>query len=140
MRLVVPQSSDQNREFATWAAKELDVTFAEPFLAMAVVDARPVIVGAVVLNNYDGHNIDLSGVGVGAFTPSIVRHLARYVFNERGCSCVTMKTKGSNKKTKKLLAKHFRYVGFLPKGYGQDDAVLYCATREIGRASCRERV
>lgn len=130
MRLHTPASPQENRQIAEWAAKELGVTFAEPFLALAVVDVRPEIIGAVVLNNYDGHNIDLSGVGEGAFTPAVVRHLARYVFNERGCARVTLKTKRSNSRARKLLGKHFTYEATLKRGFGSEDALLFRMLRD----------
>src|SRR6185295_7463861 len=100
--LMNPDGAEQNRAFAEWAAKQLGVTFAEPFLCMAIVDGRSSLIGAVVLNNYDGHNVDLSGVGEGAFTPSVVRSLASHVFNQLGCSRVTLKTRRSNKTARKL--------------------------------------
>lgn len=130
MRLVTPQSPEQNREFATYAAKELGVTFSEPCLAMAIVDHRQVIIGAVVLNNFDGNNVDLSGVGIGAFTPSVVRGLARYVFIERGCSRVTLKTRRSNKTARKILGKHFHYETTLRLGFGSEDALQFRMCRD----------
>lgn len=130
MQLLAPETPDQNRSFAEWAAQQLEVTFAEPFLCMAIVDARPHIIGAVVLNNFDGHNIDLSGIGEGAFTPRVVRSLASHVFNVLGCSRVTLKTRRSNKLARKLLTKHFKFEAYLKKGFGNEDAIQYRMCRD----------
>ncbi len=130
MRLVAPDGAEQSRHFANFAAQELGVTFAEPFLAFAVVDARPVVIGAIVMNNYDGNNIDLSGVGLGAFTPSVVRGLADYVFHKLGCSRVTLKTRRSNKVARKLLGKHFHFEATLKGGFGSEDAFQFRMCRD----------
>lgn len=128
--LVTPSTPEDNRGIATWAAKELGVTFAEPFLSLGVYDARRVIIGAIVLNNYDGHNVDMSGTGVGAFTPSVVRSIANYIFNELGCCRITLKTRRSNRKARKLLGRHFVYEATLKRGFGDEDALQFRMCRD----------
>lgn len=130
MNLIAPHDPQQNREFAEWAAKELNVTFSEPFLAYAIVDARTVIIGAVVLNNYDGFNVDLSGVGEGAFTPRIVRSIASHVFDELKCARITLKTRRSNKVARKLLGRHFKFEVTLRHGFGTEDAFQFRMCRD----------
>lgn len=130
MRLLSPDGADQNRSFAEWTAKQLGVSFSEPFLCMAIVDGRSSMIGGVVLNNFDGHNIDLSGAGEGAFTPSIVRSLASHVFKELGCSRVTLKTRRSNKTARKLLGRHFKFEATLKHGFGTEDAFQFRMCRD----------
>lgn len=128
--LVSPDGAEQNRAFADWAAKQLNVSFAEPFLCMAVVDGKSNLIGAVVLNNYDGNNVDLSAVGEGAFAPSIVRELSAYVFRKLGCSRVTLKTRRSNKTARKILGRHFKFEATLKSGFGTEDAYQFRMCRD----------
>ncbi len=129
MRLVAPDGVEQNRAFATLAAQQLNMTFAEPFAAYSIMDG-PETVGAVVLNNYDGHNVDLSGAGSGAFTPSVIRSLAAHVFGELKCARVTLKTRRSNKAVRKLLNRHFKFEAVLRLGYGDEDAFQFRMCRD----------
>lgn len=129
--LVAPKTPDENRAIAEWAAKQIGVTFAEPFLSFGVYDGRGVLIGAVVFNNYDGFNVDLSGAGEGAFTPSVVRAISKYVFDDLGCCRVTLKTRRSNRTVRKLLGKHFRYESTKRWGFGVgDDALVFRMCRD----------
>lgn len=130
MRLYVPRDERENEQIAAWLGGELKVTFAPPYMALASVDARGVIIGAIVLNNFDGANIDLTGAGQGAFMPKIVRGIARYVFNQLGCYRVTLKTRRSNKAARKLLNRHFKYEATLRHWFGMEDAFQFRMCRD----------
>lgn len=131
MRLHVPTNAEENRKIAAWAGAELNETFAPPYIALASVDQRNTIIGVIVLNNYSpGGNIDLTGVGQGAFTPSIVRSIARYVFNQLNCSRVTLRTRRSNHRTRKLLKRHFIQEMALKNWFGNEDAFQFRICRD----------
>ena len=130
MRLHVPQSDHENLRIAGWAAAELKVTFAPPYIALASVDHRNTICGVVVLNNFDGCNIDLTAVGEGAFTLSIVRQIVDYVFNRLKCSRITVKTRRSNHRVRKLLKKHSTFEAVLKHWFGDEDAFQFRMCRD----------
>lgn len=130
MRLYIPVNDGENTVIAGWAGAELNVTFAPPYVALASIDHRNQIIGAVVLNNFDAANIDLTAVGEGAFTPSVVRQLCLYVFGKLGCSRVSFKTRRSNHKTRKLLKKHATFEAMLKNWFGDEDAFQFRLCRD----------
>jgi RimJ/RimL family protein N-acetyltransferase len=130
MRLHIPQSSEENELIAAWAAAELKVTFAPPYIALASVDHRGTIIGVAVLNNFDCSNIDVTGIGEGAFTPSVIRSLAHYIFIQLNCSRVTLRTRRSNHRARRMLAKHFKPEATLKSWFGTEDAFQFRMCRD----------
>lgn len=99
------------------ASQWLGVKFSEPCIGLLVLDdenKRPA--GAVVLNNYSERNIDVSVVGLGCWTPQVIRDLARYVFVKLKCRRVTAVTRASNLKA--MLA--LESLGFVQEGVAPD--------------------
>ncbi len=130
MRLYVPQNPEENREIAAWLGAQLEVTFSPPYLALGVLDDSGGKAGAALFNNFDCANIDLTGAGAGAFTPAIVRALARYVFVQLNCSRVTLRTRRSNRHARKLLARHFKFEVTLKNWFGEEDAFQFRMCRD----------
>jgi RimJ/RimL family protein N-acetyltransferase len=125
-----PRNDEENRQIAAWVGAELGVTFAPPFFAVASLDHRGVIIGAVVLNNYDAANIDLTAAGEGAFTPSVVRQVCSFVFDHLGCVRITAKTRRSNHRVRKLLKKHAVFEAMLRNWFGDEDAFQFRMCRD----------
>lgn len=130
MRFHIPQTEQENQKIAAWAGAELRVTFAPPYIALASVDHRNTIIGVIVLNNFDGSNIDLTAVGVGGFAPSTVRHIVDYVFVKMQCSRMTLKTRRSNHRVRKILKKHFTFEAVLKNWFGNEDAFQFRMCRD----------
>lgn len=130
MMLFSPETEQQNHIIAGWLGARLGVTFAPPYLALASLDHRGEIIGAIVLNNFDGTNIDLTGAGEGGFMPSIVRGVARYIFDQLGCARVTLRTRKSNKQTRRLLNRHFKFEVVLKSWFGNEDAYQFRMCRD----------
>lgn len=130
MRLHVPQNDAENDGIAVWAGNELRVTFAPPYMALASLDHRGMIVGAVILNNYSGANVDLTAVGPGSFGPSMVRQISSYVFDQLTCSRVTLRTRRSNHRVRKLLGRHFKFETPNRNWFGDEDALQFRMCRD----------
>lgn len=130
MTIYSPRSEAENLRIAGFAGSELGVTFAPPYLALASIDHRGAIIGVIVLNNFDGSNIDLTGVGRGGFTPSVVRAISEHIFIRMKCSRVTMKTRRSNHRVRKLLKKHFTFEAVLKNWFGDEDAFQFRMCRD----------
>lgn len=115
-----------NLEASVWAGIELKTTFAAPFIGFTVKDG-PAIVGAVIFNGWTDHNIDMTGVGMGCWSPKVIRYLARYCFRTLGVKRVSAQTRASNTKAQHALES----MGFQREGFCEDwfpdgePAVLY---------------
>ena len=100
----------------------LKCSFADPMIGL-VIERDETIVGAVVLNNYTPNcNIDLSAVGKGVWTPTIVRSVFRYCFQR--VKRVTAVTRVDNSTAIKSLTKiGFKQEGILRDYFPEGDAV-----------------
>lgn len=111
------------------AERVLGVKFSHPMVGMVIRDDAGRGRGVVIFNNWNGTNIDMTGVGMGCWTPSVIRSLARYVFHQLGAARVTSHTRQSNGKAIRAL----RAMGFKPEGraedwFGNEHAVVYGLT------------
>lgn len=96
------------------------------------------LVGAAILQEYNGHNVELSYYGPGGLSPSLIRKLARLLFWNYKVQRVTVRTRRKNKCITRAITKFgFAYEGVMKRFYGPhkaDDAVLYGLMREnLGR-------
>lgn len=107
--------------------------FTPPVTTFALVDEDH-IVGAVVFNDYNGSNIELSSVtdGPQPFGRGMLRAVFHYPFKQLGCRRVTAKTRSGDQRTRRLI----RRLGFKPEGKmiayypetesaEEDDAMVY---------------
>ena len=89
---------------AKWAESRLRAKFNPPRIAMGIVDGSGVLVGAAIWNAYqEKGNVELSYVGPGTLSRTVMRKLAKFAFGDLGASRVTLKTSRKNDVTKKLL-------------------------------------
>lgn len=102
-----------------------------PFVGLVVRDGSQIPAGAVIVNNYDGPNCDVTFVGRRCWTVGVMRDLARYIFGRLGCKRVTAKTRPSNAAARRALEKvGFRLEGELRAGFGTENALVYGLTAD----------
>lgn len=103
----------------------LGVTLSPPFIGLCVMDGEKVK-GVVVFNDYTGANIEMTGVGTGCWSPSIIRDLARYCFKQLGCRRVTARTAVSNAKAIRALERiGFQREGLARQWFDGEDAIVF---------------
>ncbi len=124
-----------DREVADWAGAQLGVQFAEPFVAVGVLNASGDLVGASVFGDYyKGGTIEWTYVGEGTLRPSMLRDLAQYCFVQLAASRVTAKTRRSNKLVRRLLPKAgFSFETTQKRYFGphkDDDALVFVLHKE----------
>ena len=81
--------------------------------------------GAVIFNDYDACNVEVTCVGHG-WTRGVIREIARYCFTDLMCARVSITTRASNDLVKGLAER----LGGKPEGikrryYGDEDAAMY---------------
>ena len=78
-------------EVKAWAGGLFGVTFREPSFALGVLNGHGKLVGAVIYNNYEAANVEMSIVGPRrAFYRGVCREIFSYAFDELGVSRVTL--------------------------------------------------
>jgi hypothetical protein len=108
------------------AGETLRTTFAQPMVGLVVRDDAGAYCGAFIINNYDGVNADMTGVGRGCWSPRVARDLARYYFGKLGCVRVTARTRASNASAIRACERlGFKREGVLRNGFGDEDALLF---------------
>ncbi len=105
-----------------------------PFGGIVIETDNGGVCGAVVFNDYAQGNVEMTGVGMGCWTPKVIRALARYVFKQLDCTRVTARTAVSNHKARAAL----RAIGFVQEGrmrewFKNEDAILYGLLRREQR-------
>lgn len=84
----------------------------------------------MIFNNYTDANVDMTGVGLRCWTPSIMRQLADYVFNQLKCERVTAITRQSNAVAKRVLGKHFVFETKRKRHFGTEDGLQFRMCRD----------
>lgn len=131
MRLILPHDDQANHAIGNWVATKLGTVLYPPFYAAGIArDDNDKLVGALVFNDFNGFQIELTAYGPGALSPSVLKQVSEYVFNQLGVERVSARTRKSNVRTRRLLAKHFEFEGVLKRYYGKEDALLYRMFRE----------
>lgn len=114
-------------EVAAFIERRLQVKIAEPRTVFGYVsdDHRPLC--AVVVNNYNGANAELTIVAEpGGVTRGVLRHLANYAFGKLGCRRITVRTKKRNKNALKMAERvGFTYEHVMKHYFADDDAVVF---------------
>ena len=122
----MPQIVTQDDERAGRAIEaSLGVTVALPFVGLVVTEGAD-LVAALVLNNFDRINADLS---ISSFRPlSIgpIREVCRYVFVRLGVARVTCTTLTTNHRAiNRLERSGFVREGLMRRRFPQGDAYIY---------------
>lgn len=103
----------------------LGVDLCPPFIGFCVLD-RNILHGAVILNDFTGANIEMTGVGRGCWSPRVIRALARYIFEQLKCRRVTARTAVSNDKAIRSLERlGFRREGIARQWFDGEDAIIF---------------
>jgi RimJ/RimL family protein N-acetyltransferase len=116
---------------AAWAGHRLNTSFREPYLALGVLDSKDRLVGAVIYNDYDACNVEMTAVGPQAFRRHVAREIFSVAFDELKCRRISLTIPAKNTET----LKRARKWGWVVEGtkrhyYDDDDAVILGMTRD----------
>lgn len=87
----------EDRRIAEWAYATFNRHRAPYDRVLGIVDPNGVLVGAIILHNFNGANIELSYYGPNTVSVGIVRSVARVILTEFNASRVTVVTPKRNK-------------------------------------------
>lgn len=115
-----------------WAGHSLGTAFREPCEAFGVVNKDGLLVGAIIWNDFDARNVEMTVVGPFAWTKSVVRETFTYAFNELGCLRISVTIPEKNLGN---CEKALRW-GWIPEGRKRDyyavneHAIIFGMTRD----------
>lgn len=114
-----------------WASYRLGSTFREPCIALGVLNRAGLLVGAVIYNDFDARNIELTAVGPFAFRKDVAREIFAVAFIENDCRRISLTVPEKHIET---IDKALRW-GWKPEGikrdyYDDDNAVILGMTRD----------
>ena len=114
-------------EIGEYVGKRLGGKIGQPYTAFGFMtdDKKPL--SAFVFNDYNGSNIEMTGVSEpGGLTRAVLRYVFNYAFEQCGCRRLTIRTKKQNKAMLKLAPRlGFKYEGIAKHFYEDDDAVVF---------------
>lgn len=117
-------------EVQGYIERTLGVTIAPPTRAFGFVDSAGRPLCAVVFNDYNGANIELTMVAE-RMTRGVLRYLAHYAFVKNGCRRLTVRTRKRNKPAIRAAQRlGFQYEAVVKRYFPDDDAVMFRMFRE----------
>jgi hypothetical protein len=112
-------------EVQSYIERTLGVTITPPARAFGFVDHAGQPLCAVVWNDYNGANIELTMVAE-RMTRGVLRYLAHYAFVKNGCRRLTVRTKKRNKQAIRAAQRiGFHYEAVIKRYFLDDDAVMF---------------
>ena len=116
---------------AVWCWNEYRLTPMPVNAAIGVVRANKLI-GAAILQNFSGHNVELSYYGPQTFSAGIAKTLARYIVERFSVDRLTMRTNRKNTNILKMFQRFgFKFEGVQHRYYGPfGDAAVFVLFRE----------
>jgi RimJ/RimL family protein N-acetyltransferase len=89
------------------------------------------IVGGFVVTNYTGYGVELSIAGRGCVSRGAWNALGDIVFRELGCQRLSVTTRRSNKRVRKMAPKFkFKFEGIARRFYGDEDGIVFSLLRD----------
>jgi RimJ/RimL family protein N-acetyltransferase len=107
---------------AQWAFSAFHL-YPTPFnRALGIVNKDKIVIGAILLQNFNGANVELSYYGPRTLSVGIARAIARLVMGEFSASRVTVVTSKRNRRLMQSLSRFgFKLEGIQRCYYGHED-------------------
>lgn len=107
---------------ASWAFTTFDLFPTPVNRALGIVNKNKIVVGAILLQNFNGINIELSYYGPNTLSVGIVRAIARIIAGQFNAARVTVVTSKRNRRLINSLLKFgFCLEGIQRRYYGFED-------------------
>lgn len=98
---------------------------------LGILNDQGRIVGGFVVTNYTGYGVELSIAGRGCVSRGAWNALGDIVFRELGCQRLSVTTRRSNKRVRKMAPKFkFKFEGIARRFYGDEDGIVFSLLRD----------
>ena len=123
---------DDDNRVAAWIYAKYNLFKMPINRALGIVETDGTLVGGIILQNYNGINIELSYYGPYTLTPGIVRSIARIGIAEFNVGRATVITSKKNKRLMRSLQRFgWRLEGTQRCFYGQQDCTRNTGVRFV---------
>jgi len=118
-----------------WASHKLGTYFREPCVALGLVNRAGRLVGAVIFNDYEHRNVEMTMIGgPGIFFKGMAREVFGYAFDELGCNRISITIpERDHAKIKQARRWGWEIEGRKRCYYDEDNAIIL----GMVRAECR---
>jgi RimJ/RimL family protein N-acetyltransferase len=112
---------------AGWMEAQTGEVIIPPYTAFGIIDPDGQLGGAMVFNDFNEGNVEVSLVAPKRVSRGLLRMAAVYAFSQLDCRRISARTRASNLRVRKFIEKvGFQQEGVLRAYYRDgDDAVLY---------------
>lgn len=126
-------------QVAEWVSQRIGHIISPPYVAIGATDDDRTYCGGFVFNNWNGANIELTAALDVPLTRGVLRAIRHYVFVQSKATRLSVHTKRSNKRVRRLMPRlGFEFEGIAKRYFGPtkaDDAFVFAfysdTTRKI---------
>lgn len=113
------------RDIGEWLARKIDEPIVPPYVSFAIEDEFYTVRGAVLLNDWNGSNMEITLYAPGCVSRGLISQVYEYVF--RQCRATRLSARTKSPEMIKLLPRlGFEKEGTLKNYYGQGkDAEMF---------------
>lgn len=116
---------------SAYVAGQTGDQYTDVMRTLGILNHQGRIVGGFVVTNYTGFGVELSIAGRGCVARDAWNALGDIVFRELGCQRLSVTTRRSNKRIRKMAPKFkFRFEGIARRFYGNEDGIVFSLLRE----------
>lgn len=120
----------EGREVSDYIERKLRIKLEPPSVAIGFLSNQKAPLCAVVFNDYNGSNIEMTMVSE-RLTREVLQYLAKYVFVKCGCRRLTIRTRKHNRRAIKMAQRFgFKFEAVVKRYYIDDDAVMFRMFKE----------
>lgn len=123
-----------DKTVADWASQKSGSPLRNWHHAIGIINSNGVLIGAASFHDMNGSNVELCFHGPNSVSLSIMRGLARFVFEQLGAARVTAKTPRANKMVCRHLPRFgWKFEGVMRRYYGRSkrmDAIVFGLLKE----------
>lgn len=128
-------------EVADWAFSTYSLYPTRVDRGLGIVNEEMCVVGAILLQNFNGTNVELSYYGPNTLSVGIVRAIARIIIGEFNASRLTVVTSKKNKRLLRSIQRFgFKFEGIQRCYYGARDCTRNTGVRFVMFREDLERV
>ncbi|MBX5089347.1 GNAT family N-acetyltransferase [Rhizobium lentis] len=105
--------------------------YSDVLRTLGILNHEGRIIGGFVVTNYTGFGAELSIAGRGCVARDAWKALGDIVFGELGCQRLSVTTRRSNKRVRKMAPKFkFKFEGIARRFYGDEDGIVFSLLRD----------
>ncbi len=115
------------KDVTAWVGAKLGIEINPPYISFAIEDQFYTVRGGIILNDWNGHNIEITMYAPGVYRREIARQILEYVFGQLDATRLTARTRHDNALMRSMLEKGgFEKEGVMKNYFGLDmDAHIY---------------